>query len=288
MVAVYFFFESLKEAGGSYKKGNTHNGEYKQDLTSDEQLKALDELTIRHKEEISLRNDKQQDLDELTYIISHDLQEPLRMISSYVQLLNKRYGEQLDENAREYIKYAVDGSNRLKKMMDDLLTYSRIGKPEVQPVEIDVAELVEKVKQTLKSKYPANNYSIKFAAEKQIVLLADRDLLIKLIYNLLDNSLKFNHRENQEIRIGIDDKETEWILSFSDNGMGIDKEYHGKVFGIFQKLHNHEEYPGSGIGLAICEKIAGKHGGKIWIDSVLDEGSTFYVSINKVIKQGEA
>ncbi len=257
-------------------------------MTSDEQLRALEELRSKHKEEISLRNDKQQDLDELTYIISHDLQEPLRMITSYVQLLNKRYGDKLDENAREYIKYAVDGSNRLKKMMDDLLTYSRIGKPEVTPEEIDLAELVEKVKQTLRSKYPANNYTIKFAAEKQIVLLADRDLLIKLIYNLLDNSLKFNHKESQEIRISLDENENEWILSFSDNGMGIDKEYHGKVFGIFQKLHNHEEYPGSGIGLAICEKIAGKHGGKIWIDSVLDEGSTFYVSINKVIKQVEA
>lgn len=257
-------------------------------MTSDEQLRALEELTNRQKEEASIRKEKQQDLDELTYIISHDLQEPLRMITSYVQLLNKRYSDKLDENAREYIKYAVDGSNRLKKMMDDLLTYSRIGKPEVVPVEIDPAELVEKVKQTLSSKYPGKNHTIKFAAEKQIVIKADRDLLIKLIYNLLDNSLKFNHRQNQDIKIGIEEKENEWILSFSDNGMGIDKEYHGKIFGIFQKLHNHEEYPGSGIGLAICEKIAGKHGGKIWIDSVLDEGSTFYVSINKVIKQEEA
>lgn len=227
------------------------------------------------------QNDKQQDLDELTYIISHDLQEPLRMITSYVQLLNKRYGDKLDDNAKDYIKYAVDGSNRLKQMMDDLLTYSRIGRPNIKPEEIDSEEIISKVKKLISKKYPDTVKRIEFAAEKQIILKADKDLLIKLLYNLIDNSLKFNHNSEPVIKIFLNEDEDNWNLSINDNGLGIDKEYHGKIFGIFQKLHNHEEYSGSGIGLAICEKIVNKHDGKIWLDSELEKGSTFHVSIKK-------
>jgi light-regulated signal transduction histidine kinase (bacteriophytochrome) len=270
---------------GSNKGNGFQQGRRGKVLINDEQLNAPLEIKGKEQQEHASKNYRQQDLDELTYIISHDLQEPLRMITSYVQLLNKRYGDKLDDNARDYIKYAVDGSNRLKQMMDDLLTYSRIGKPSLNTADVDPAELVEKVKKSLKVKYPGKEYTIEFAAEKQMKIRADKDLLIKLIYNLLDNSVKFNNNNKQQIRISLADAEDEWILSFTDNGLGIEKEYHGKVFGIFQKLHNHEEYPGSGIGLAICEKIAKNHGGRIWIDSVLNEGSTFHVSIKKAIKQ---
>jgi light-regulated signal transduction histidine kinase (bacteriophytochrome) len=225
--------------------------------------------------------DRQQDLDELTYIISHDLQEPLRMITSYVQLLNKRYGDKLDDNAKDYIRFAVDGSNRLKQMMDDLLTYSRIGKPAVKREEIDPAQIIAKVKSLLKSRYPDSEGTIEFTANKQMMINADRELLTKLIYNLVDNSLKFNHSEAPEIKIQMDENEEEWLISVSDNGVGIDKDYHGKIFGIFQKLHNHADYPGSGIGLAICEKIVSKHNGFIRLDSELKKGSTFHVTIKK-------
>lgn len=232
------------------------------------------------KDEVS-KYGKQNDLDELTYIISHDLQEPLRMITSYVQLLNKRYGDKLDDNAKEYIKYAVDGSNRLKQMMDDLLTYSRIGKPVLKPEELDLEEIIEKVKKLLVNKYPSAASIIEFAADKRIRINADRYLFIKLIYNLVDNSMKFNHNINPEIKINLSEDEDNWSVSIKDNGMGIDKEYHGKIFGIFQKLHNHEEYSGSGIGLAMCEKIVSKHNGQIWLDSELEKGSTFHVSLKK-------
>lgn len=228
-----------------------------------------------------LKADRQQDLDELTYIISHDLQEPLRMITSYVQLLNKRYGDKLDENARDYIRFAVDGSNRLKQMMDDLLTYSRIGKPAIKREDIDPGQVIEKVKTLLRSKYPDSADTIEFTAEKQITINADRDLLTKLLYNLVDNSLKFNHSERPEIRIMIGEDENDWKISVCDNGVGIDKDYHGKIFGIFQKLHNHADYPGSGIGLAICEKIANRHNGSIRLDSELAKGSTFHVTFKK-------
>jgi light-regulated signal transduction histidine kinase (bacteriophytochrome) len=245
---------------------------------------------IKHEEQkldsggsqFDISNDnKQQDLDELTYIISHDLQEPLRMITSYVQLLNKRYGDKLDDNAKDYIRYAVDGSNRLKQMMDDLLTYSRIGKPVFKKEEITSDEIISKVKLLIGNKYPGSLHRIEFAAEKQIILIADKDLLIKLLFNLIDNSLKFNQNNEPVIKINLYEDNENWNLSVNDNGLGIDKDYQGKIFGIFQKLHNHSEYPGSGIGLAICEKIVNKHDGKIWVDSELEKGSTFHVSIKK-------
>ena len=241
-------------------------------------MEILQEGLRKHEDE---QDDRQHDLDELTYIISHDLQEPLRMITSYVQLLNKRYSDKLDDNARDYIRYAVDGSNRLKQMMDDLLTYSRIGRPEFNLTEVDTAEVIEKLKRLIGGKYPGSNHTIKFSARGQIYLKADKELLILLLYNLVDNSLKFNHNNLPVISISLDEDDEHWMLSVNDNGVGIDKDYHGKIFNIFQKLHNHEEYPGSGMGLAICEKIASKHNGRIWLDSELDKGSTFHVSFKK-------
>ncbi len=225
--------------------------------------------------------DKQQELDELTYIISHDLQEPLRMITSYVQLLNKRYGDKLDDNARDYIRYAVDGSNRLKQMMDDLLTYSRIGRPHFNREDIDPAQAVEKVRTLLKQRYPDTAGKIEFAAARQIYINADKDLLIKLLYHLADNSLKFNNSPHPVIKIAADEDEEYWSISIADNGLGISKDYHGKIFGIFQKLHNHSDYPGSGMGLAICEKIVNKHNGSIRLDSEPEKGSTFHITIKK-------
>lgn len=233
---------------------------------------------IKDEEQIA---DKQQELDELTYIISHDLQEPLRMITSYVQLLNKRYGEQLDDNAKDYIRYAVDGSNRLKKMMDDLLTYSRVGRPHFHREDTDPSAAVEKVKKLLASRYPDSAGKIEFAAERQIMINADKELLVMLLYHLADNSLKFCSNNQPNVKITADEDETNWYISVSDNGPGIKKDYHGKIFGIFQKLHNHSEYPGSGMGLAICEKIVNKHHGSIRLDSEPEKGSTFHITFRK-------
>ncbi len=226
-------------------------------------------------------NENQHGLDELTYLISHDLQEPLRMITSYVQLLDKRYGDKLDDNAKDYIRFAVDGSNRLKQMMDDLLTYSRIGRLNFKIEDINSEEIISKVKKQLRKKYPDSVQRIEIAAGKHIILKADKELLIMLLYNLIDNSLKFNHNSEPVIKIFFEEDDENWNLSINDNGLGIDKEYHGKIFGVFQKLHNHEDYTGSGIGLAICEKIVTKHNGNIWLDSELEKGSTFHVSLKK-------
>ncbi len=203
------------------------------------------------------------------------------MITSYVQLLQKRYADKLDDNAREYISFAVDGSNRLKRMMDDLLTYSRIGRPKLNPVQVNPAEIIDKVMKLISARYPAGNHRINCLFPKDMIILADKDLVIKLFYNILDNALKFNNNIEQMIEIDAKENDNQWEFSIKDNGMGIDREYHGKIFGIFQKLHNHSEYPGSGIGLAICEKIVNSHKGRIWIDSDAGKGATFHVSIKK-------
>jgi light-regulated signal transduction histidine kinase (bacteriophytochrome) len=230
---------------------------------------------------------KQIDLDELSYIISHDLQEPLRMVTSYMQLLNKRYGDKLDDNAREYIKYAVDGSNRLKQMMDDLLTYSRIGRPGLNIENVNPENIILQVKKLLKDKHNGNNFTINANLGNVQEIKGDRSLLTKLFFNILDNSLKFNHSLKQVIEIDVHEESEEWIFSVRDNGLGIGKEYHSKVFGIFQKLHNHSEYPGSGIGLAICEKIVRRHNGRIWIDDNTNEGTKIFISIQKEYRAKE-
>lgn len=250
-------------------------------MIKDEDLKAAEINGQSHNDTKDDKASKQNDMDELTYIISHDLQEPLRMITSYVQLLNKRYSDKLDDNAREYIRYAVDGSNRLKQMMDDLLTYSRIGRPAFNASLVDLEEIIGQTRKHLKGRYSEDAYTLhsRFKDTKEIT--ADRDLMIKLLYHIIDNALKFNHNQKPTVEVNALDEHDHWVISVKDDGMGIEKDYHGKIFGIFQKLHNHTEYPGSGIGLAICEKIAVKHSGRIWVDSELGKGTTFYISIAK-------
>lgn len=203
------------------------------------------------------------------------------MITNYMQLLNKRYGDKLDDNAKDYMFYAVDGASRLKQMMDGLLTYSRIGRQNFNVSDVRLGDIIEKTRKHLGSKYPAESYRFDSLADESRQIKADPDLLLKLLYNLIDNALKFNHNKLPEIKISLLEEDDRWILSVQDNGIGIDKEYHGKVFGIFQKLHNNTEYPGLGLGLAICEKIARKHNGEIWIDSEIDNGATFHISIEK-------
>lgn len=223
----------------------------------------------------------QDELNELTYIISHDLQEPLRMITSYVQLLNKRYNDKLDDNARDYIRYAVEGTNRLKKMMDDLLIYSRIGRPVFKRENADARILIEQIEQSINNKYKDKSYKISTRYNNVKEINADKELFKQLIYHLIDNSIKFNRENKTEIDLIFNENSNHWEITVSDNGIGINKEYHGKIFGIFQRLHNQDEYPGSGMGLAICEKIVNLHKGRITIDSETGRGTKFKITIKK-------
>ena len=225
-------------------------------------------------------NTQQTELDELTYIISHDLQEPLRMINSYLQLLNRKYGENLDEDAKDYINYAVDGASRLKHMMDSLLTYSRIGRKDLIVKKVKLKSVLDNSVQQLQSKYKGKDFNI-IDSFKNFETNTDEELMTKMFFHILDNSLKFNHSPVPVVSLSVSENEHNYSIIIKDNGMGIDKEYHGKIFGIFQKLHNHSEYPGTGMGLAITDKISKILRGTIRVDSDAGNGSEFLITLQK-------
>jgi light-regulated signal transduction histidine kinase (bacteriophytochrome) len=218
------------------------------------------------------------ELEQFAYIASHDLQEPLRMVTSYLQLLEKRYSDKLDKDAKEFISYAVDGSNRMRSLIHSLLDYSRINR--VKPFEIiDVNLLLKEVLENLSTSIKENNATIKIGDLPKIN--GDPILINQLFQNLIQNAVKFRNTRNPEIDISCKEEKDEYLFSVKDNGIGIQKEYIDKIFVIFKRLHSKEEYPGTGMGLAICKKIVERHGGKIWVESDFGKGSTFYFTIKK-------
>ena len=218
--------------------------------------------------------------EELTYIISHDLQEPIRMVNSYVKLLERKYKNVLDEEAIEYIKFAVDGAGRLKSMLDDLLSYSRLRKENVKKSLFNISEVIDSVLKHLEKKHGSGIFEIICDKNTLPEIFADKKQLSLMFLNLFENSIKFNDDTNKRIFVTYDKNENNNIIEFciSDNGIGIDKQYHDRIFKIFQKLHNQTEYSGSGIGLAMCKKIVENHDGQIWIESEPEKGSKFYFS----------
>lgn len=217
-----------------------------------------------------------QELEQFIYAASHDLQEPQRMINSYLQLLEKKYADKLDQNAREYINYAIDGSNRMRTLILSLLDYSRISK-ERPFEEIDLNTLLKEVLDRLKPEIIKSNPIIRI--EDLPAIYGDKILIGQLFENLLSNAIKFKCERSPEIIVTGKKEKDEYLFSVRDNGIGIQKEYAGKLFTIFQRLNTKEQYPGTGTGLAICKKIVEKHGGKIWFESEFGQGSTFYFTI---------
>lgn len=219
------------------------------------------------------------DQEELTYIISHDLQEPIRMISSYIKLLERKYDGVLDEDAKEYIHYAVDGANKLKLMLDDLLKYSRLKQENARKTRCELKEIIEISIKLLKERYDESYYKIIYNADSLPEILADKNQIIQLFLNIFDNALKFNRNSDKKIIVTFDNNLNNVKFCISDNGIGIDKQYHETIFKIFKKLHNHSEYTGSGMGLAVCKKIAEIHNGKVWFESESGKGTKFYVTL---------
>jgi PAS domain S-box-containing protein len=219
------------------------------------------------------------DLEQFAYIASHDLREPLRQVSSYVSLLERRYGERLDEDGLEFIRFARDGANRMNQLIIDLLEFSRIGY-QSQPQEmIPLNDVIDQAIANLSSRIIESGASVGHDATLPTIW-GVRDDMVRLFQNLIGNSLKYRDPVRTPV-VGISARRTEntWIISVTDNGIGIASDYHDKVFGIFQRLHTRDRYDGTGIGLAICKKIVERLNGRIWIDSSPGSGSIFHVEL---------
>ena len=223
------------------------------------------------------------DLSEFAYVASHDMQEPLRMISSYLQLLSKRYSGHLDKDADEFIGYAVGGAIRLQKMVDDFLTFSRIGTRGRAFVETDVGVVLNLALTNLKIAIEASHAKITYA--NMPTVKADEVQLLQLFQNLIENAVKFRSDEPPAIHVSAERCEGEWVFSVKDNGIGIDPKYQNRLFVVFQRLHSVAKYPGTGIGLALCKRIVERLGGRIWVESELGKGSTFRFTIPDRIEE---
>ena len=220
------------------------------------------------------------ELERFAYIVSHDLQEPLRMVSSFLKLLEQKYQPQLDDTAGKYIHFAVDGADRMKGLINDLLEYSRTGTNKDVAADTDMNEVMGEVMNVMKSAIEECQAVVEIAP---LPVLAGTSKLqmFQLMQNLLGNSLKYRSDKIPVIKVGVTDEGSQWVFSVSDNGIGFDQKFSEKIFIIFQRLHNKNEFSGTGIGLSICKKIVEKHNGKIWVHSTPGEGSTFYFSIPK-------
>jgi len=217
------------------------------------------------------------DLQQFAYVASHDLQEPLRMVASYTQLLAKRYKGKLDADADEFIAYAVDGANRMQRLIQDLLAYSRVDTQ---------GQVFEPVSVEALAGYALDNVRAAVEESRAVVthdplptVMADERQLLQLLQNLLSNALKFRGEQPPRVHVSAERRGGEWLFSVRDNGIGIDPQYAERIFAVFQRLHTIAEYPGTGIGLAICKKIVERHGGRIWVESQPGTGSTFYFTL---------
>ncbi|NUB93036.1 PAS domain-containing protein [Haloterrigena sp. SYSU A558-1] len=216
-------------------------------------------------------------LEQFAYAVSHDLQEPLRMVSSYLQLLEDRYRADLDEEAEEFIDFAVDGADRMRAMIENLLEYSRVttrGDP-LEPT--DAAAVLDDVLTDLEPRIEETDATI--TVDELPTVTADGDQLAQVFRNLLSNALKYSGDEPPQVHVGVERTGDEWRFAIADQGIGIDSEQSERIFDVFETAHTSEEGSDSGIGLALCQRIVERHGGKIWVDSEPDEGATFYFTL---------
>lgn len=217
------------------------------------------------------------ELQQFAYVASHDLQEPLRMVASYVQLLARRYQGKLDDDADEFINFAVDGAGRMQGLINALLDYSRVG-TRGKPFEPTDCEIV--LNRALANLQAATIESGAEVDHKPLpTVMADDVQLTQLFQNLIGNAIKFHNEKPPRVHVSAEKKGQEWVFSVQDNGIGIAPEYAQRIFLIFQRLHDRSEYKGTGIGLAVCKKIVERHGGRIWVDSQPGQGSTFYFTL---------
>ena len=243
------------------------NEELRQEVA---ERRRVEEELAQYADELERSN---QELQQFAYVASHDLQEPLRMMTSYLQLLERRYKDRLDSDADEFIGYVVDGAHRMQRLLRDLLAYSRVG-TRGKPFEPVACE--EVLEQTLVNlKVAIEESDAKVTCDELPTVMADSTQLGQVFQNLIANAIKFREEDPPRVRISAIKSDEEWLFSVCDNGIGIDPQYTDRIFRVFQRLHTREEYAGTGIGLAICRRIVERHGGRIWVVSGLGRGSTF-------------
>jgi PAS domain S-box-containing protein len=243
-------------------------------LLAEAALREANDELARQAEELKRSNSE---LEQFAYVASHDLQEPLRMISSYTQLLMRRYGDRFDKEAKEFMDFVVDGSARMKQLIEDILAYSRIGTRgrELAPVESEAA--LKRALGSLRGSIEASGATV--THDPLPPVHADAVQLAQLFQNLIGNALKFKGPDAPLVRVSATQRADAWEFAVNDNGIGIDPEFFGRIFMVFQRLHGKGEYPGTGIGLAICKKVVDRHGGRIWVESWPGAGSTFYFTL---------
>ena len=244
---------------------------------AEEKLKELNQSLKVQAKELARSNEE---LEQFAFVASHDLQEPLRMITSFLAQLERKYEDILDEKGKKYIYFATDGARRMRQIILDLLDFSRVGRVDMEKSQVDVHEILENI-QTLHHKIIDEKGATVIWGNMPVVFAA-RGPLQQLFQNLINNALKYHENDHQpKVKISSIETETHWGFSVKDNGIGIKEEYKEKIFNIFQRLHHKDEYSGTGVGLAICKKIVEMHGGEIWLESEEDKGSTFYFTIAK-------
>jgi signal transduction histidine kinase len=211
------------------------------------------------------------DLEQFAYVASHDLQEPLRKVTSFCQLLQRRYADELDERANQYIEFAVDGAKRMQQLINDLLAFSRVGRTTEEFVEVDLDDALDRALRNLES--AIEDVGAEVVRTALPTVQGDPSLLAALFQNVVGNAIKFRSDAPPRVAISAEEVDGQWSFRVADNGIGIDEAYADRVFVIFQRLHAKETYPGTGIGLALCKKIVEFHGGHIWLDTAVEQGT---------------
>lgn len=225
------------------------------------------------------------ELEQFARVASHDLQEPLRMVAGYTQLLARRYRGRLDQEADEFIGYAVDGVARMQALINGLLSYSRVQSRTRRLEAVSISEVVEWARANLE--VAIAEAGVRITQDELPVVMGDPTQLRQLFQNLLSNAIKFRGDRRPEIHLGAERQASRWLLSVRDNGIGIDPSQGDRVFEVFQRLHSHEEYEGTGIGLAVCQRIVERHGGEIWVEPAPHGGSIFFFTLPPAPEEGD-
>ncbi len=266
-------FEQLQQTNQALEKSKGELEERVRERTKE--IKQVNQSLLQLNQDLSRSN---QELEQFAYVVSHDLREPLRMVISFTNLLSQRYSERLDSEADKIIGFAVDGATRMEELIGDLLTYSRIGSQKIDFKPVNCNDVLDQVLSNLQLVIKETQAQIQRDSLPSI--LGDKIQLVQLWQNLIANALKYHGEELPIVEIGATAELDRWLFWVKDNGIGIEPEYSDRIFQVFQRLHTRQEYPGTGTGLAICHKIIERHGGKIWVESELGQGCTFYFTLS--------